>query len=429
MHRSMKALQFSCLLLFFLIISGCEPLRHPAFIIKEDLRKPYTHLQVTSNDDDFQFAIVSDNTGKSRPGIFASAIDKLNILQPEFVMSVGDLIEGYTENVNEISKEWKDINRIIHRLEMPFFYVPGNHDISNETMYEQWEERYGTPYYHFIYKNVLFLILNTEDRRPVFIGQQQIDYVKKVLTQNPSVRWTFVFMHRSMWVAEKHLGKRAEHEKNWHKIETLLSDRKHTVFSGHYHRYIKYTRNRSNYFTLATTGGVSKLRGPHMGEFDHITWVTFNGKPVVANLELKGIHDENVLTDEVAKDLLKVLAYKKRHKQEPCLRIQPIQSKSKTLKNILVTIELHNPTSTTINVKYTLTTPGSIASIDKFFSETLQPGEVKRQNLELKAHDQLPLIEFQKVHFNHTLSLQFPDREPIQLKNKTFLPVEFKPDS
>ena len=31
-------------------------------------------------------------------------------------------------------------------------------------MWEVWEERYGQRYYHFIYKNVLFLVLDTEDK-------------------------------------------------------------------------------------------------------------------------------------------------------------------------------------------------------------------------------------------------------------------------
>ena len=39
---------------------------------------------------------MSDRTGGNRWGVFQDAIFKLNLLQPEFVMSVGDMIQGYT---------------------------------------------------------------------------------------------------------------------------------------------------------------------------------------------------------------------------------------------------------------------------------------------------------------------------------------------
>jgi len=46
---------------------------------------------------------------------------------------------------------------------MPFFYVPGNHDVANPTETEVWKERFGRSYYHFLYKDVLFLAVNSDD--------------------------------------------------------------------------------------------------------------------------------------------------------------------------------------------------------------------------------------------------------------------------
>jgi hypothetical protein len=46
---------------------------------------------------------------------------------------------------------------------------------------------------------------------------------------------------------------------------------------------------------LATTGGVSKMRGLRYGEFDRIAWVTMkNEGPVIANILLDGIYPENM---------------------------------------------------------------------------------------------------------------------------------------
>ena len=44
--------------------------------------------------------------------------------------------------------------------------------------------------------------------------------------------------------------------------------------------------------------GVSKLRGPEFGEFDHVVWVTMTvDGPLIANLLLEGIWHEDVVTE------------------------------------------------------------------------------------------------------------------------------------
>src|SRR5437762_91965 len=92
---------------------------------------PWTNLNFNNNPNEFQFAVVGDRTGRHRPGVFEKGISKLNLLRPEFVMSVGDLIEGYTKDEPEIDQEWDEIEGNTAKLEAPFFYVPGNHDLSN----------------------------------------------------------------------------------------------------------------------------------------------------------------------------------------------------------------------------------------------------------------------------------------------------------
>ena len=56
--------------------------------------KPWTSEDFLDDPQEFQFAIVSDRTGGARKGVFERAVKALNLLRPEFVMSVGDLIEG-----------------------------------------------------------------------------------------------------------------------------------------------------------------------------------------------------------------------------------------------------------------------------------------------------------------------------------------------
>jgi len=41
--------------------------------------------------------VVADKTGGERPQIWSRGIAKINLMQPALVISVGDLIQGYTQ--------------------------------------------------------------------------------------------------------------------------------------------------------------------------------------------------------------------------------------------------------------------------------------------------------------------------------------------
>ncbi|MBX9624972.1 MAG: metallophosphoesterase [Gemmataceae bacterium] len=250
-------------------------------------KNPWTNLKVNADPERFQFAVVSDRTGGHREKVFSRAVHQVNLLQPEFVMSVGDLIEGYTVKEEVIAGQWDQFDAFVKKFEMPFFYVPGNHDRSNAVMAAKWGERYGKRYYHFVYKNALFLCLcsdNPEATGLATIDPEQQEWVRKTLAANAGVRWTFVFLHQPIWAYK-------DPEKNgWIGVEKALAGRKYTVFCGHMHRYQVYNRNGMRYFQLATTGGGSRMRGVEYGEFDQIAWVTVRkDTPLIANVLLDGV--------------------------------------------------------------------------------------------------------------------------------------------
>ena len=250
-----------------------------------------TPQPLNNNPDNFQFAVVADRHGGMRPKVFDEAMVKLNLLQPEFVMCVGDLISGYSEDFPELDKQWAEVNASLAKLKMSFFYLPGNHDISNAKMLEYYNRRFGRSYYHFVYRDVLFLCLNTEDPPDTQFSKEQIAYAAGVLAKNADVRHTFIFMHKPMWQNDPKRG--------WTALEKLLVGRPCTIFAGHTHRYMADDRDGRRYFILATTGGASALRGGETGEFDHLVWVTMTDRgPVIANLMLAGIGDQSIPTRE-----------------------------------------------------------------------------------------------------------------------------------
>ena len=289
-------------------------------ITESDEANPWTNLNWNNQSENFQFVIVTDRTGGEREGVFQQGIEKVNLLQPEFVMSVGDLIQGYTEDIDELNRQWDEFDSLVNQLEMPFFYVPGNHDITNKLMDELWAERYGRSYYHFVYKDVLFLCLNSEEpileegtteavyhTSDFYLSESQRSYIAQALEDNQEVRWTFVFWHKPVWLyaaSDNPMHQQLVPKSGWPEVEQMLAGRKHTVFAGHIHRYVHKQINNSDYITLATTGGGSALRGPVFGQFDHVLWVTMTEDgPVMANLLLDGIFDKEFNKEDIEKHL------------------------------------------------------------------------------------------------------------------------------
>lgn len=372
--------------------------------------KPYSSLDVKNNAANFQFVIVTDRTGGHRPGVFEEGIRKVNLLQPEFVMSVGDLIEGYTEDVDQLNQEWDEFTGFIDKLEAPFFYIPGNHDITNKVMEDKWKERFGPTYYHFKYQDVLFLCLNSEDNYRGAgrgtIDDAQYEYIKKTLEENQDVRWTLVFMHQPLWLQEN--------TKRWQDVEKLLATRQHNVFVGHVHHYVKYERNNGKYFTLATTGGSNQFRGERLGEFDHVVWVTMTDEgPMIANLLLKGIWDEDVTTEKMA-DFGRPLA------GGSPVTIDPIISNNTRFNGTKTQIKLTNDSDALMEVD--LEFVANTKLLPNFGSQqyTIQPNSVEIVDLGLKAREALAANTLEPLQLKAHITYKSDDLPEISF-DKNFL--------
>jgi hypothetical protein len=299
---------------------GCSD--PPAFDhdVTGDVR-PWIHERFDALDDKFTFALFSDLTGGERERVFEIAVAQLALLRPELIMNVGDLIEGGTDDRDDLANQWDSFDQRADRAPAPIFYVGGNHDLTGEVLQSVWDERYGRRYYYFRYRDVLFLVLDTEDNTPermqeikeareealrviavegmaAFpnteyagmpeqtagnIGDEQAEYFRRILAENDDVRWTFLFMHKAPWEREG--------EQNFASVEQAMADRPYTVFHGHVHAFEYEERLGRDYIQLATTGGVQfPDRGRSM---DHVTLVTMTGDSVdIAHVLMNGILDK-----------------------------------------------------------------------------------------------------------------------------------------
>ena len=292
--------------------------------------KPWTSQKFQNDPSEFQFAVIGDRTGGANvEETFKHAVDQLNMLQPEFVINVGDLIEGYSDKKKDLNAEWDELDKMLAKLKMPFFYTPGNHDISNKVAQEVYYERHGATYYYFVYKNVLFIVLNSEDPpreapegmkdkialynklqkenpakakgmlaefmsneaivaalgKPVEFEGEQMSFIERTLEENTDVRWTFILVHEPAW---------ENPSASFKAIQKLLKARKHTFFAGHLHYYDYDNIGGTEHITMGPAGASFHLEGP--GNVDHLMWVTMteNG-PEMGNIALKGIFNRKGL--------------------------------------------------------------------------------------------------------------------------------------
>jgi hypothetical protein len=322
-HSLSKFVAFSAVVC---VIQGCASLPSPSSdpVFRHDVSGgvlPWTHENFDSADEKFTFAVFSDLTGDERERVFEIAVAQLSLLRPEFIINVGDLIEGGTEDLGEIEAQWNSFDDRAERATAPIFYVGGNHDLTGAVLRGVWDQRHGRSYYHFIYKKALFLVLDTEDYSPermqeIFdarnhaiavadtegwdaftqteyynmpeneagnISAEQSQYFQGVIAENADVRWTFLFMHKAAW--------KRDDVQTFAAIEQALGERPYTVFNGHVHAYEHDVRRGRDYVRLATTGGFQHSKNGR--SMDHVTLVTVGERGAdIVNLLMDGILDK-----------------------------------------------------------------------------------------------------------------------------------------
>lgn len=277
---------------------------------------PWIGEQPVPRGGDYDFAIISDRTGGAVYGMFEKGLEAAKKLNPDFVISIGDLVEGYWTDEAEAHEEWDRIDPLLAGLGIPVFQTVGNHDYGTEAMIRVWRERKGVDYYAFRYDQTLFLIANTETaplplpdaalelmqqanraliRNPQalfsdliqdlagsnmeamfqltedtlihpHLSGEQIDFFEQVLADNTDIDWTFVCLHQPAWKKPDAIFER---------LESLLADRPYTVVSGHVH-YLEVTEKQGRqYIQMGKTGGLHCFQGK--GDIHHILSVKMRG--------------------------------------------------------------------------------------------------------------------------------------------------------
>jgi hypothetical protein len=204
-------------------------------------------------DAPIRFAIIGDRTGGHTPGIHGEIISEIDRLRPDFVMNVGDMIEGYSDNIDEIRGEWEEYLKLIEAFNAPLHQTPGNHDIWDDSTGEslrQYEEVMGPPDYSFDYRGLHIAVLDTSrwessDELP----REKLDWLAGDLEKNQDALYTIVFFHKPFWQNSLAHGK----PDPLHDLfKTYGVD---AVFNGHYHEYFSGEFDGIKYTSFGSSGG------------------------------------------------------------------------------------------------------------------------------------------------------------------------------
>lgn len=348
-------------------------------------------LPPAKEEDVFHFVVYGDRTGGVPEGlkVLEQAVIDTNLLDPDMVLTVGDLIQGYNET-DEWMEQMTEYKAIMDRLSMQWFPVAGNHDVywrgktppppgQHEASYEK---HFGPLWYTFAHKNAGFVVLYSDEGDPETnvkgfnegrlqtMSDAQLEFLRKACEQHKDLDHVFVFLHHPRWIGRGYTGG------NWDVVHDILKSAGNVsaVFAGHIHQMrFDGPKDGIAYYTLATTGGHLSADIPGAGYLHHLNMVTVRPDSVtVAGLPVGSVIDPTEFTPELLAEV------------EQARSIRPEQLGNDLLLNVdgsaggTMTFAINNPSTRPVDVTVSLEQTGgdwkSTLDHDHF---TLPAGERK----------------------------------------------------
>ncbi len=337
--------------------------------------------------DSFSFIVFPDRTGGPASGVrvLEQAVNTANLLDPDFVITIGDMIQGYADAETWLAQA-AEYKSIMDRLTAPWYPVAGNHDLYARPHTEAghlalYREHFGPLYYSFTHRFAHFVVLWTDESmrfddpaRTQNVSPEQLAWLEADLAAAEADR-VFVFMHHPRWL-DAYAGS------NWPQAHRLLEAdaRPVTVFAGHVHS-VRDDGPSGNvrYLTLGTAGAHPSRAHPH-ASFDHVTLVHArpDGESIV-HVPLGTLRSPEAFPGREM-DELSELARGEWIVQEGTIRVSPEAGQTSTVRATLT-----NPATKPVEAVVTLDLPPGWTASPRECRVRLDPGEPSSFAFEVTA--------------------------------------------
>jgi predicted phosphodiesterase len=240
-------------------------------------------LAVPQPESNFHFSIIGDRTGGANPEIYDRVWREVDLLHPDFVLNVGDTIEG--GNDQRAEQEWSALRPMWARYnKYPLYFTPGNHDVFSDASRKLYEKETGRPAsYSFNYQNAHFTVLDNSgsDELP----EAQIEFLRRDLEQNKERSPKFILFHRPFWIPYVIFKNR---EFPFHQIAKKYGVA--YVICGHMHQFMRMEQDGVVYMVVGSSGasmkrGLNAGQGFEQGWFYHHVQVRVKGSTVQATVK------------------------------------------------------------------------------------------------------------------------------------------------
>ncbi len=350
-------------------------------------------LPLPSEEDAFFFVVFGDRTGGPDEGVavLKDAVRDVNLLEPDFVITVGDLIDGYNRT-DEWLSEMREFKGIMDELICPWFPVAGNHDtywrpLDDPDMppnqhEDNYEMHFGPLWYAFEHKGSMFIALYSDEGNPETgersfrdpdaqkMSPEQFEWLRRILENEANdAQHVFIFLHHPRW-------RKGGYGDDWDRVHELLAKARNVraVFAGHIHQMTyEGPVDGIEYLSLATVGGGQGFRIPRVGHLHHFNTVTIRDDQIaMAAVPVGEFIDPRELSEE-----LKGAAYTLAEAapgMQGVLTLAPDGHVAPTV----VSVTLANPTPFDADVTVTFTSPDSRWSASPDHTHGLLPANSTR---------------------------------------------------
>jgi hypothetical protein len=294
---------------------------------------------------DLRIAILPDRTTGSAWGLeyLVRAVEDLNRLSPDAVISIGDMIQGYTRSVEQWDREVREFKAISEQLTMPFYPIVGNHEVISgtrdpldSTFHDRYAETFGPHYYMIEFDRASIIALHSDDieaPQANGLGPSQVQWLDGAL-EGAKARGVpiIVLLHRPLWRTSASWWNEQIHPR-------LANAGVDAVIAGHFHALQRDPdRDGVEYHILGTCGGTID-QNPLAGQLHHLTFLNIGE----SGLRVFHLPVGMTLPDDfiLAEDQNRVQQLKSRH--EVARFASPVCDPYHTPFEGDVTLEVENP--------------------------------------------------------------------------------------